>query len=74
MANRDVKYGGHTDILIKLADDFVWIAEAKLWKGCSWAFSGLKQLGGYMSGLPGQDRGAVILYVFKPDAAGLLKS
>lgn len=74
MANHDVKYGGHADISVKLGDDFLWIAEAKLWKGCAWAFSGLKQLGRYMSGLPGQDRGAVILYVFKPDAAGLLKS
>lgn len=70
----DVKYGGHTDISVRLGDDFLWIAEAKLWKGCSWAFSGLKQLGRYMSGLVVQRNGALILYVFKPDAANLLES
>lgn len=70
----DVKYGGHTDISIRLGDDFLWIAEAKIWSGCSWVFSGLKQLGRYMSGLAGQRHGALIIYMFQSDAAGLLDS
>lgn len=67
-AMHDVKYGGHTDISVRLGDEFLWIAEAKIWSGCAWAFSGLKQLGRYMSGIEGQQHGAIILYVFGEDA------
>lgn len=72
-AKHDVKYGGHTDVSVRLGIEFLWIAECKLWKGCAWAFSGLKQLGRYTSGLDGQERNALILYVFDPDAGKLLK-
>lgn len=72
-AQHDVKIGGHTDISIRMGDDFLWIAEAKIWKGNSWAAHGLAQLAKYCTGLTNQRNTALIFYVFQKDAAALLK-
>lgn len=61
-AKHDVKIGGHTDISIEIRDDFLWIAEAKHWRGQTWIFKGFRQLmTRYATGMPGQDHGAVII-------------
>lgn len=72
-AIHDAEIGGHTDISISMLEDFIWIAEAKNWRGSAWAFKGFRQLlTRYATGLPGQDNGAVLIYFEQPDAAGLM--
>lgn len=73
-AVHDRKYGGHTDISIRLMLSFLWIAEAKNWRGCSWAYKGLRQLiTRYAVGTPGSDKAAMLFYIQDADAAGRLK-
>lgn len=72
-AQHDVKIGGHTDISVALRDDFLWIAEAKHWKGQAWIFKGFRQLlTRYATGMPGQDHGAIIIYFLQEGPAGLM--
>ena len=72
-AVHDRKIGGHTDISISLLDNFLWIAEAKNWRGPAWAFKGLRQLlTRYATGMPGQENGAVILYIDYDEASGFV--
>lgn len=73
-AIHDAKIGGHTDISIRLGDNFLWIGEAKNWRGSAWAFKGFRQLlTRYATGLDGQENGAIILYIEESNATGLLK-
>jgi len=72
-AQHDVKIGGHTDISVAMRDDFLWIAEAKHWKGQAWIFKGFRQLlTRYATGMPGQDHGAIIIYFLQEGPADLM--
>jgi hypothetical protein len=72
-ARHDVKIGGHTDISVEMRDGFMWIAEAKHWRGQTWVFKGFRQLlTRYATGMPGQDTGAVIVYFEQETPAALM--
>lgn len=65
--------GGNTDLLIQGPDGFRWIAEAKLYTSYAKLFGGARQLvDRYSSGLPNEDRGAIIAYVTKPNASAIM--
>jgi len=73
-ARHDVKIGGHTDISVEMRDGFLWVAEAKHWKGQTWIFKGFRQLlTRYATGMPGQDHGAIIIYFVQEAAAALME-
>ncbi len=72
-ARHDVKIGGHTDISVEMRDGFLWIAEAKHWKGETWIFKGFRQLlTRYATGMPGQDHGAIVIYFLKERPAAFM--
>ncbi|AEH89920.1 hypothetical protein Mesop_5507 [Mesorhizobium opportunistum WSM2075] len=64
-ATHDSAIGGHCDIAIEGRDDFLWIGEAKINRGCGYLYAGLKQLlTRYSTGAPGQNTGGIIVYCF----------
>lgn len=66
--------GGRTDVSASMRFGFIWIAEAKLWKGGSWAYKGFRQLlTRYATGMPNQDHGALILYFDQPSVTALME-
>lgn len=73
-ATHDTDIGGHVDIAVELDDNYLWLAEAKKWGGCSWIMKGYKQLlTRYATGLPNQDHGALLIYFFESDAQTLMQ-
>lgn len=74
IVHHDKMVGGHCDITIEMDFGFLWLAEAKIWRGCSWAFKGFRQLlTRYSTGITGQNDNVLLLYVFRPDALTLLE-
>ncbi|MCP1214307.1 hypothetical protein [Acetobacter okinawensis] len=73
-ATHDEEIGGHADIAIRLKGGFLWIAEAKNWRGCAWIFKGFRQLlTRYATGLHSQDNGAVLIYFEEENAKNLME-
>lgn len=73
--SHDPAYGGHTDLAIEMRLGFLWMGEAKIWRGSSWAFKGLRQLvTRYSTGMPDQTHGGLILYYYNQNAAILMSS
>ncbi|MFC7051461.1 hypothetical protein ACFQI3_02035 [Hansschlegelia quercus] len=74
LAYHDVQYGGHTDIIVEGANEFLWIAEAKIHKDYNWLLDGFEQLDRrYSTGLPGQNAGELIVYVKVADANAVME-
>ncbi|MBW8302671.1 MAG: hypothetical protein K0M78_01725 [Brevundimonas sp.] len=66
--------GGSTDISIDGPNNTMWLGEAKKHTSYGKLFGGARQLiDRYNSGLPGQDRGALIIYTSKPNALRTMK-
>lgn len=68
-AHHEAKVGGHCDITIRGPDNYAWLAEAKRHtKGFSWLYQGFQQLNTrYSTGLPKHDKGALIIYTYRPN-------
>jgi len=58
-AAHESKVGGHVDIVVRGPNNYLWLAEAKKYKGgYEWIYKGFQQLNTrYSTGLAGQDRG-----------------
>jgi hypothetical protein len=66
-ATHDTQYGGHCDIVLEARDEFLWMAEAKKHSSYGWLLEGMKQLTTrYLTGLPGQDAGDLLIYLYQP--------
>lgn len=64
--SHDTYIGGHCDIVIKGNYNFLWLAEAKIYKGPSWLMKGFNQLTSrYMTGNKRQNNGGIIVYCYK---------
>lgn len=63
-ATHDTQAGGHCDVHIEGQDNFLWIAEAKIFDSdYSWLHEGyLQLLTRYSSGIVGQDHGGILIY------------
>lgn len=72
---RETNSNGHVDLTIEVSFSFPLrrkLGEAKIYSGPAYHFQGLHQLlGRYTTGREG--RGLLIVYVRKPDVAGLMK-
>lgn len=74
-ASHDTDVGGHCDIVIKGANNFLWLAEAKIHGSYAWDYKGFQQISTrYSTGLPGQDCGGLILYCRGQDVASVMTS
>lgn len=67
-ATHDTQYGGHCDIVVE-EGEFLWLGEAKIATDNSWVMKGYGQLHDrYTTGMAGQNKGSLILYVQKGPA------
>jgi hypothetical protein len=59
----DTKIGGHADIVVRKAE-FIWIGEAKIYKGCEYVWQGFLQLTTrYSIGDSNQKDGGMLIYI-----------
>ena len=73
LARHGENNGGHTDITIDGPDQMRWIGEAKKYTSYSKLFGGARQLvNRYSAGTKHQDHGAIIVYISKPNALGIM--
>lgn len=69
----DASVGGHCDIVLRGADQFLWLAEAKIHNSYGWLDKGFKQLSTrYSTGVIGQDSGEIIIYCYTQNAKAML--
>ncbi|MFS2008374.1 hypothetical protein ACCD06_00645 [Azospirillum sp. CT11-132] len=62
----DTQIGGHCDIVIQFDDGFLWIGESKIHGAYDWLLQGFNQLDSrYSTGMPGQDSGDLIIFIFQ---------
>lgn len=74
-ASHDEQVNGHCDIVIKGAQEFLWLAEAKKHDAYAWLNKGFRQLATrYSTGVPGQDHGEVLVYCKIKDARALMEN
>ncbi|WP_156444497.1 hypothetical protein [Burkholderia sp. MSMB1826] len=72
-ASHDEKIGGHSDIVIRHLNGYIWVGEAKIHKDYAYAEKGFNQLTTrYCPGTPNADEGALILYVRGANCSGVL--
>lgn len=74
-ASHDTQYGGHCDIVVEAADNFLWIGEAKKHSTYDWLLKGFQQLDTrYTTGIPGQDAGGMIIYHLGQDTKSMMET
>ncbi|HWX50529.1 MAG TPA: hypothetical protein VNZ61_20985 [Roseomonas sp.] len=74
-ASHDNDVGGHCDIVIDGREGFLWLGEAKIHSSYKWLYKGFQQLTTrYSSGLPGQDVGGLLIYLYNRNALEMMKA
>ncbi len=72
-AEHEAKVGGHADIIVR-KDTWLWLGEAKIFKGNSYLWEGFRQLTTrYSTGDINQDNGGLLIYIFKEDAKSIMQ-
>ncbi len=72
-ASHDPKIGGHVDLAVRKSD-FVWLGEAKIYRGNNYLWEGFKQLSTrYSSGDSNQRNGGLLIYIFDKNASSIMK-
>lgn len=63
IATHDTKIGGHADIVVRKSE-FIWIGEAKIYRGCEYIWQGFLQLTTrYSIGDSNQKDGGMLIYI-----------
>lgn len=63
-ASHSKNVGGNCDVVINGHNDYLWLGEAKIFSAYGKILGGYRQLTSrYSTGLPGQDRGSMIIYM-----------
>lgn len=74
-ATHDTDVGGHSDIVVRAKDEFLWVAEAKIHSSYVKLLGGFDQLATrYSTGMPGQQDGGMIIYCFGRDAVSVMNA
>lgn len=74
LAASSARVNGNCDVTFSYNNEYLWIAEAKIFTGVAHVWGGYLQLTSrYASGLPDHNRGGVLLYCLKGEASGLLE-
>lgn len=72
-ASHDEKIGGHSDIVVRHVDNYIWVAEAKIHSSYDYIQKGYNQLTTrYLLGTPNADAGAMLIYCRVKDTAGVM--
>ncbi|HEY9797579.1 MAG TPA: HEAT repeat domain-containing protein [Leptolyngbyaceae cyanobacterium] len=73
-AAHETKNGGHVDIFVRTSD-FVWLGEAKIYRGNNYLWEGFQQLvTRYSSGDSNQANGGLLIYIFNEDTSSIMKN
>jgi len=71
-ASHDQKIGGHTDISVT-KNLYLWIGEAKIYRGPEYLWKGFQQLNTrYSTGDSNQNHGGLLIYIKQPKAKSLI--
>lgn len=63
IATHDEEVGGHCDVLVRAPGNFLWIGEAKIYRGAGYINGGFLQLSSrYGASQPSRDHGEIIVY------------
>jgi hypothetical protein len=72
--SHETKIGGHVDIAVR-KNDFLWLGEAKIYKGNNYLWQGFLQLlTRYSIGDLNQENGGLLIYIFKEDASSIMQN
>jgi hypothetical protein len=72
-ASHDEKVGGHSDIVVRNLNGYLWLGEAKIHSDYAYLEKGFNQLcTRYSPGTPNADQGALIVYVRVQDCAAVM--
>jgi hypothetical protein len=73
-ASHDSKIGGHVDIVVRTSD-FLWLGEAKIYRGNNYLWEGFQQLATrYSSGDSNQGNGGLLIYIREEDASSIMEN
>jgi hypothetical protein len=73
-ASHDTKTGGHADIVVT-KNDFLWIGEAKIYRGNNYLWGGFQQLvTRYSTGDSNQENGGLLIYILNKDARSIMQN
>ncbi len=73
-ASHDTKTGGHADIVVT-KNDFLWIGEAKFYRGNNYLWGGFQQLvTRYSTGDSNQENGGLLIYILNKDARSIMQN
>lgn len=73
-ASHDTMVGGHCDVVVEAADNFLWLGEAKIHGAYDWLVGGFQQLDTrYAAALPGQDHGGMIIFCYNANTKALME-
>lgn len=74
-ATHDELVGGHSDIVVRYFDKFVWVAEAKIHSSYDYLDGGFDQLTTrYLRGTVNANEGALLIYIRNADVAAVVKN
>jgi hypothetical protein len=74
-AEHDPQVGGHVDILVRGKNGFLWVGEAKIYRGPAYVKGGFLQLSTrYGIAQEGRDRGEIVIYCWQPRAWAALEA
>jgi len=73
LVSHDKQIGGHADIVLEY-DNYLWLGEAKIHSSYPYLQKGWYQLTTrYMTGMPDENAGAILIYNFNKNAIGVTK-
>ncbi|WP_052263623.1 hypothetical protein [Comamonas thiooxydans] len=74
-ATHDELVGGHSDIVVRYFDKYVWVAEAKIHSSYDYLGGGFDQLTTrYLRGTVNANEGALLIYIRNADVAAVVKN
>lgn len=74
-ATHDELVGGHSDIVVRYFDKYVWVAEAKIHSSYDYLSGGFDQLTTrYLRGTTNANEGALLIYIRNADVAAVVKN
>ena len=73
-AEHDSEIGGHVDIVVR-GSDFVWLGEAKIYRGNNYLWEGFQQLvTRYSIGDSNQENGGLLIYIRDGNASSIMEN
>ncbi len=73
-AEHDSEIGGHVDIVVR-GSDFVWLGEAKIYRGNNYLWEGFQQLvTRYSIGDSNQENGGLLIYIREGNASSIMEN